>query len=78
VDGRQYLAGRRVDLVMPPQSKDRDRSPARALALTEPEAGVRLQGGLAPVGRFLLQLIDLVWNGTIDPGKVFDLALPLD
>jgi hypothetical protein len=49
-----------------------------ALALTEPEAGVRLQGGLAPVGRFLLQLIDLVWNGTIDPGKVFDLALPLD
>ncbi|WP_455383520.1 zinc-dependent alcohol dehydrogenase family protein [Salinispira pacifica] len=39
---------------------------------------VRLHGGPAPVRRFLPQLIDLVWNGTIDPGKVFDLHLPLD
>jgi hypothetical protein len=28
--------------------------------------------------RFLRKLIDLILNGTIDPGKVFDLTLPLD
>ena len=28
--------------------------------------------------RFLPELIDLVWNGKINPGKVFDLTLPLD
>ena len=39
---------------------------------------VRLHGGPAPVRRFLPELIDLVWKGKIDPGKVFDLTLPLD
>jgi threonine dehydrogenase-like Zn-dependent dehydrogenase len=39
---------------------------------------VRLHGGPAPVRRYLPQLIDLVFDGTIDPGKVFDLVLPLD
>jgi threonine dehydrogenase-like Zn-dependent dehydrogenase len=39
---------------------------------------VRLHGGPAPVRRYLPKLIDLVWNGRINPGKVFDLALPLD
>src|SRR5216117_2603492 len=39
---------------------------------------VRLLGGPAPVRRYLPQLIDLVFAGTIDPGKVFDLVLPLD
>jgi threonine dehydrogenase-like Zn-dependent dehydrogenase len=39
---------------------------------------VHLHGGPAPVRRFLPELIDLIWNGTIDPGKVFDLELPLD
>ena len=28
--------------------------------------------------RFLPELIDLIWNRRIDPGKVFDLELPLD
>ena len=28
--------------------------------------------------RFLPELIDLIWNRKIDPGKVFDLELPLD
>ncbi len=37
-----------------------------------------LHGGPAPVRRFLPQLIDLIWNRRIDPGKVFDLELPLD
>jgi threonine dehydrogenase-like Zn-dependent dehydrogenase len=37
-----------------------------------------LHGGPAPVRRFLPELIDLIWNREIDPGKVFDLELPLD
>src|SRR5437868_6804925 len=39
---------------------------------------VRLHGGPAPVRRYLPELIDLTLNGTIHPGKVFDLTLPLD
>src|SRR5919107_1611013 len=39
---------------------------------------VHLPGGSAPVRRFLPELIDLIWNRKIDPGKVFDLELPLD
>ncbi len=39
---------------------------------------LHLHGGPAPVRHFLPQLIDLIWNGTIDPGKVFDLELPLE
>jgi threonine dehydrogenase-like Zn-dependent dehydrogenase len=37
-----------------------------------------LHGGPAPVRRYLPHLIDLVQRGEIDPGKVFDLTLPLD
>jgi threonine dehydrogenase-like Zn-dependent dehydrogenase len=37
-----------------------------------------VHGGPAPVRRFLPELIDLIWNRKIDPGKVFDLELPLD
>ena len=39
---------------------------------------VQLHGGPAPVRRFLPELIDLIWNRQIDPGKVFDLTLPLE
>jgi threonine dehydrogenase-like Zn-dependent dehydrogenase len=38
---------------------------------------VHLHGGPAPVRKYLPKLIDLVFNGTINPGKVFDLVLPL-
>jgi threonine dehydrogenase-like Zn-dependent dehydrogenase len=41
-------------------------------------AEVHLHGGPAPVRRFLPELIDLIWNRRINPGQVFDLALPLD
>src|SRR5437870_482628 len=41
-------------------------------------AHVHLHGGPAPVRRFLPALIDLVWNRKINPGKVFDLTLPLE
>jgi len=40
-------------------------------------AHVHLHGGPAPVRRFLPTLIDLVLNGKVNPGKVFDLTLPL-
>ncbi|NKZ08187.1 zinc-dependent alcohol dehydrogenase family protein [Actinomadura latina] len=41
-------------------------------------SAVHLHGGPAPVRRFLPDLIDLVWTRQIDPGKVFDLTLPLE
>jgi threonine dehydrogenase-like Zn-dependent dehydrogenase len=41
-------------------------------------AHVHLHGGPAPVRRFLPELIRRVWDGKINPGKVFDLTLPLD
>jgi threonine dehydrogenase-like Zn-dependent dehydrogenase len=40
-------------------------------------SAMHLHGGPAPVRRFLPELIDLIWNRQIDPGKVFDLSLPL-
>ncbi|MEW2284205.1 zinc-dependent alcohol dehydrogenase family protein [Streptomyces sp. NPDC047841] len=39
---------------------------------------VGLRGGPAPVRRFLPDLIDRVLSGRIDPGRVFDLTLPLE
>jgi len=39
---------------------------------------VHLHGGPAPVRRYLPELIKLVWSRKINPGKVFDLTLPLD
>jgi threonine dehydrogenase-like Zn-dependent dehydrogenase len=41
-------------------------------------AEVHLLGGPAPVRRFLPDLIGRIQNRDIDPGKVFDLTLPLD
>jgi threonine dehydrogenase-like Zn-dependent dehydrogenase len=41
-------------------------------------AEVHLLGGPAPVRRFLPDLIDRITSGAIDPGKVFDLTLPLE
>ncbi|MEV0810720.1 zinc-dependent alcohol dehydrogenase family protein [Micromonospora sp. NPDC050200] len=41
-------------------------------------SAVHLHGGPAPVRRFLSELIELICNRTIDPGRVFDLTLPLD
>lgn len=41
-------------------------------------SGVHLHGGPAPVRQYLPELIDLIWRRKINPGKVFDLTLPLD
>ncbi|GAB92876.1 zinc-dependent alcohol dehydrogenase family protein [Gordonia rhizosphera] len=41
-------------------------------------AGIHTLGGPAPVRRFLPDLIALIWDRKIDPGKVFDLTLPLE
>jgi threonine dehydrogenase-like Zn-dependent dehydrogenase len=40
-------------------------------------ATVHLHGGPAPVRRYLPELVDLIWNRKINPGRVFDLTLPL-
>jgi threonine dehydrogenase-like Zn-dependent dehydrogenase len=41
-------------------------------------AGIHVHGGPAPVRRYLPELIQLIWERRIDPGKVFDLTLPLE
>jgi threonine dehydrogenase-like Zn-dependent dehydrogenase len=41
-------------------------------------AHVHLHGGPAPVRRYLPELIKLVLNEKINPGKIFDLTLPID
>ncbi len=41
-------------------------------------ADIHLHGGPAPVRRFLPDLIQLICDRKIDPGKVFDLSLPLE
>jgi threonine dehydrogenase-like Zn-dependent dehydrogenase len=37
-----------------------------------------VHGGPAPVRRFLPELVDLIWKREINPGRVFDLQLPLE
>jgi threonine dehydrogenase-like Zn-dependent dehydrogenase len=39
---------------------------------------VHLHGGPAPVRAYLPELIELIMSRTIDPGRVFDLELPLE
>jgi threonine dehydrogenase-like Zn-dependent dehydrogenase len=41
-------------------------------------AGVHIHGGPAPVRQYLPELVRLIWDRKINPGKVFDLVLPLD
>lgn len=40
-------------------------------------AEIHMLGGPAPVRRFLPDLIQRIWDRQIDPGRVFDLSLPL-
>jgi hypothetical protein len=68
------LPRRLPDLLRPARVDERDgRSGAAAACPTG-----RRHGGPAPVRRYLPELIDLIWNRRIDPGKVFDLTLPLE
>jgi threonine dehydrogenase-like Zn-dependent dehydrogenase len=39
---------------------------------------VGLAGGVAPVRKYLPELLDLVTSGTVEPGLVFDARMPLD
>lgn len=39
---------------------------------------IHLHGGPAPVRQYLPALIDLIWTRQINPGRVFDLELPLN
>jgi threonine dehydrogenase-like Zn-dependent dehydrogenase len=60
--------------------RDRNRQDSQSLCRLTRTIGVseHLHGGPAPVRRFLPELVDLIWNRQIDPGKVFDLSLPLE
>jgi len=42
------------------------------------QKNVGLGGGMAPTRRYMDQLLPLVLDKTIDPGRVFDLTLPLE
>ena len=42
------------------------------------QKNIGLAGGMAPVRRYLPDLLELVSSGRINPGRVFDSALPLD
>jgi threonine dehydrogenase-like Zn-dependent dehydrogenase len=42
------------------------------------QKNVGLAGGMAPVRKYLPELLDKVLAGTIDPGRVFDLTLPME
>ncbi len=41
------------------------------------QKNIGLAGGMAPVRRYLPDLLERVLSGAIDPGKVFDLTLPM-
>jgi threonine dehydrogenase-like Zn-dependent dehydrogenase len=42
------------------------------------QQNIALAGGMAPVRKYLPELLDLTLSGAINPGLVFDLTLPLD
>lgn len=42
------------------------------------QRNIGLRGGMAPVRRYLPELLELVLAGRIDPGRVFDVTLPLE
>ena len=42
------------------------------------QKNIGLAGGMAPVRKYLPELLDLTLSGAINPGLVFDLTLPLD
>ena len=42
------------------------------------DRNIALAGGMAPVRAYLPHLLDLILDGRIDPGRVFDLTLPLE
>lgn len=41
-------------------------------------ADIHVHGGPAPVRRYLPELVDRIYAGDIEPGRVFDLTLPLE
>jgi threonine dehydrogenase-like Zn-dependent dehydrogenase len=41
------------------------------------DSNVGVRGGMAPVRNYIDELLPEVWNGSLRPGRVFDLELPL-
>ncbi|PJJ73585.1 hypothetical protein CLV46_3178 [Diaminobutyricimonas aerilata] len=42
------------------------------------QTNVSVRGGVAPVRNYVEELLPEVWDGSLQPGRVFDLELPLD
>lgn len=42
------------------------------------QSNIGVNGGVAPVRNYVEDLLQDVWSGAIEPGKVFDLEVPLD
>ena len=42
------------------------------------QRNIGLAGGMAPVRKYLPELLELTLSGAIDPGLVFDMTLPLE
>jgi threonine dehydrogenase-like Zn-dependent dehydrogenase len=40
-------------------------------------SNIGVRGGVAPVRNYIDELLPEVWNGALQPGRVFDLTLPL-
>jgi threonine dehydrogenase-like Zn-dependent dehydrogenase len=47
--------------------------PVRALF----QSNIGVNGGVAPVRNYVEDLLQDVWSGAIEPGRVFDLEVPL-
>lgn len=68
-----------LTLCSPPNERRGERHGMKAAVLYGPgDVRVETRDDPAPVRRYLPELIDLVLRGEIDPGKVFDLTLPLE
>jgi hypothetical protein len=88
---QQALAARVIDLIAQPAVL-RDTDNARRSRIASPGRehrrrvraaspfwkNVGLRGGPAPVRSYLPDLLERVWDGRINPGKVFDLTPPLE
>lgn len=74
--GRGYLTGKVDENTMYADNDIRSKNPRFAQEAIK--SHIHLHGSPAPVRRFLAELIALIWNRKINPGKVFDLTLPLE
>lgn len=64
-------------MVATPHAEGESRGEHLGVAEAARNTRSHLHGGPVPVRRYLSELVELVWSRKINPGKVFDLTLPL-